>query len=73
MRCREVSVWVWSDELAERFPAFRPLEGRTVPLIAYAVEGEVDLETLAREVLAAPARSRTGDGRSRGFTVGAER
>lgn len=72
--CREVSVWVWSDELAARFPAIRPLVGRRdVPLIAYAVEGESDLETLAREVLAAPTRSQTGEDQGRRVTVAAER
>ena len=66
-------MWVWSDELADRFPAIRPTEGLKVPLIAYAVDGEADLETLAREVLAAPNRSRTGEGPSRRSTAAAER
>jgi hypothetical protein len=44
-------MWVWSDELANRFPAIQGREGVGVPLIAYAVEQEVDLEALAREIV----------------------
>jgi hypothetical protein len=44
-------MWVWSDELADRFPAMRPRRQRSLPLIAYAVEQESDLEALARAVL----------------------
>ncbi|MGB9357278.1 MAG: hypothetical protein WCC01_01870 [Acidimicrobiia bacterium] len=40
----------------DRFPAMGAQQGTHVPLIAYAVEGEMDLETLARDVLAAPLR-----------------
>jgi hypothetical protein len=44
-------MWVWSDELAARFPAIRSDKQSTLPLIAYAVERGADLEALAREVL----------------------
>ena len=44
-------MWVWSDELAARFPAIQSREAAGIPLIAYAVEQEVDLETLAREIV----------------------
>ena len=44
-------MWVWSDELADRFPAIQGRENVGVPLIAYAVEQEVDLEALAREIV----------------------
>jgi len=44
-------MWVWSDELADRFPAIRPRRQTNLPLIAYAVEQEADLEALARAVL----------------------
>ena len=53
---REVHVWVWSDELADRFPAMQTQENAAVPLIAYAVEGESDMERLARDVLALTPR-----------------
>jgi hypothetical protein len=44
-------MWVWSDELADRFPAIQGPEDVGVPLMAYAVEQEVDLEALAREIV----------------------
>ena len=66
-------MWVWSDDLAERFPAFRTLEEVNAPLIAYAVEGEDDLEPLAREVLSAPTRARNGEGPSRRSAAAAKR
>ena len=44
-------MWVWSDELADRFPAIQDREDVGVPLIAYAVEQEVDLEAFAREIV----------------------
>jgi len=47
-------MWVWSDELAERFPAIRSREVTNVPLIAYSVEQETNLEDFAREILGSP-------------------
>ena len=47
-------MWVWSDELADRFPAIRPQQEMTIPLVAYAVEHGADLEDFAREVLTSP-------------------
>ena len=44
-------MWVWSDELADRFPAIQGREDTNVPLMAYAVEREVDLEAFAREIV----------------------
>lgn len=44
-------MWVWSDELADRFPAIHPGKRTGLPLIAYSVEREIDLEAFAREVL----------------------
>ena len=44
-------MWVWSDELADRFPTIQGREDVGVPLIAYAVEQEVDLEVFAREIV----------------------
>ena len=44
-------MWVWSDELADRFPTIQGREDVGVPLIAYAVEQEVDLEAFAREIV----------------------
>ena len=55
-------MWVWSDELADRFPAMGPQRGANLPLIAYAIEGETDLEMLASDVLTAPLRERTNSG-----------
>jgi hypothetical protein len=49
-------MWVWSDELATRFPADGFSEQDASPLVAYAVEQEADLEALAREVLRASQR-----------------
>ena len=47
-------MWVWSDELANRFPAIRSQEEMGMPLVAYAVEQEANLEEFAREILASP-------------------
>lgn len=44
-------MWVWSDELADRFPAIRGQQGIAIPLVAYAVEHEADLEVFADEIL----------------------
>ena len=44
-------MWVWSDELAERFPAIRSREETNVPLVAYSVEQETNLEDFARDIL----------------------
>jgi hypothetical protein len=44
-------MWVWSDELADRFPALQSQPGTGFPLVAYAVEHEADLEVFAREIL----------------------
>lgn len=44
-------MWVWSDELADRFPAFRPRRKANLPLIAYAIEQDADIEAFARAVL----------------------
>ena len=41
-------MWVWSDELVDRLPTIQSREDVNVPLIAYAVEQEVDLEAFAR-------------------------
>ena len=46
-------MWVWSDELANRFPVDHAREQDGSPLVAYAVEQETDLQALAREVLGA--------------------
>jgi len=45
-------MWVWSDELIDRVSGdgFNGLEG--VPLIAYAVGSDADLDHLALELLA---------------------
>jgi len=44
-------MWVWSDELAERFPEIRSNEGRNVPLVAYSFEHGANLEEFARNIL----------------------
>ena len=44
-------MWVWSDELADRFPAIRSQQEAAFPLVAYAVDQEADLEVVAHEVL----------------------
>jgi len=44
-------MWVWSDELADRFPAIQGRETLGIPLMAYAVEQEADLEAFAREIV----------------------
>ena len=44
-------MWVWSDELTDRFPSLRGAQNSRPPLIAYAVERETDLEAFAREIL----------------------
>ena len=51
-------MWVWSDELADRFPAIREREDANVPLMAYAVEQEVDLEAFAREIVRSQRKMR---------------
>ena len=66
-------MWVWSDELVDRFPAMGTCEGVNVPLIAYAVEGEADLEILAQDVLAAPSREPANQGPSSRTEAVAER
>ena len=43
-------MWVWTDELMESQETDRQVTGRELPLVAYAIEGERDLETLAREI-----------------------
>lgn len=48
-------MWVWSDELAERFPAIRSHAETDVPLVAYSVEQEMNLEDFARDILGSPA------------------
>jgi len=55
-------VWVWSDELVDRFPAVGTQERGNLPLVAYAIEGETDLELLAEAVLAAPVRESANQG-----------
>ena len=47
-------MWVWSDELAERFPAIRSREETDVPLVAYSVEQETNLEDFTRDILGSP-------------------
>ena len=47
-------MWVWSDELAERFPAIRSHAEADVPLVAYSVEQETNLEDFARDILGSP-------------------
>jgi hypothetical protein len=49
-------MWVWSDELADRFPAIRGQQGIAIPLVAYAVEHEADLEVFADEILGSRGR-----------------
>lgn len=66
-------MWVWSDELVDRFPAMGTHESVNVPLIAYAIEGETDLEILARDVLAAPSREAADQGLSSRTEAVAER
>jgi len=66
-------VWVWSDELVDRFPAMGTQENVNLPLIAYAIEGETDLEVLARSVLPAPVREPANQGSSSRSEAVAER
>ena len=49
--CREVAMWVWSDELVERMSGDGANDRQRVPLVAYAVGSEADLDALASEVL----------------------
>ena len=49
-------MWVWSDELADRFPAIGIQLETAIPLVAYAVDRDTDLEDFAREVLASSPR-----------------
>jgi hypothetical protein len=49
--CREVAMWVWSDELVERMSGDGADARERVPLVAYAVGSEADLDELASEVL----------------------
>ncbi|MEA3511449.1 MAG: hypothetical protein U9R51_08450 [Actinomycetota bacterium] len=44
-------MWVWSDELVERVSRDTGQVQERVPLVAYAVGLEVDLDQLAREIL----------------------
>ncbi len=44
-------MWVWSDELVERMSGDSANDRVRVPLIAYAVASEADLDALASEVL----------------------
>ena len=66
-------MWVWSDELADRFPAFRPRRQTNLPLIAYAVEQDSDLEVLARTVLLGSPRREDPDVRHCDVPSAAER
>jgi hypothetical protein len=44
-------MWVWSDELVERVSRDDVDVRKGVPLIAYAVGSEADLDDLAAEIL----------------------
>lgn len=44
-------MWVWSDELVERVSTEGVDRREHVPLVAYAVGPDADLEVLANEVL----------------------
>ena len=55
-------MWVWSDELVDRFPAIGEPENVGVPLVAYAIEGDADLEVLARDVLGKATHERLESG-----------
>jgi hypothetical protein len=48
--CPEVPMWVWTDELVNRVDPMGRIELQRVPLMAYAVDDEADLEALAREM-----------------------
>ena len=60
-------MWVWSDELASRFPADQACEQDGSPLVAYAVEQATDLEALAREVLGASRWLKDSEGPESGI------
>jgi hypothetical protein len=49
--CEEVTMWVWSDELARRLGVPEQRSDLTHPLVAYAVEPDVDLDAFAVVVL----------------------
>jgi hypothetical protein len=66
-------MWVWSDELADRFPAMRPRRQENLPLIAFAVEQEADLEALARAVLPESLRRQDSHVYHRGVPPAARR
>ena len=66
-------MWVWSDELADRFPAMRPRGQENLPLIAFAVEQEADLEALARAVLPGSLRRQDSHVHHRGVPPAAGR
>ena len=51
VECREVAMWVWSDELVERVSIDGVEAHERVPLVAYAVGAEVDLDEFASEIL----------------------
>lgn len=51
----EVTVWVWSDDLADRLGEGRSSTNVDGALVAYAVEPEMDLDEFAREILGAAA------------------
>ena len=44
-------MWVWSDELASRFPEIRSDGSAPFPLLAVQVGAETDLEAVARAVI----------------------
>lgn len=45
-------MWVWSDELVERVAAAGVYVPAHVPLVAYAIGSEADIDELAVEVVA---------------------
>ncbi|MEN8233681.1 MAG: hypothetical protein ABFR89_02015 [Actinomycetota bacterium] len=50
-------MWVWSDDLVERLGPPGTVDPGYVPLIAYAVAPDEDLDELALQLLS-PARAR---------------
>jgi len=44
-------MWVWSDELVERLPSDDGEGWERVPLVAYAVRSDADLDEFASKVL----------------------
>lgn len=55
-------MWVWSDELMKRVDDQVPGRSAGIPLVAYAVAPETDLDAFAAEMLGSAVAERNVEG-----------